>query len=103
MPRKLRKYFPNLKRDPETFPFIDEFEDLIKRERQKPDKNSSLNNRLAKLYPLREPTVNPLISATMVDTSLMRLARHLTLPNKEAENFRDVLDRKIDLTLKQPT
>lgn len=100
-PRKLRKYFPNLKKDPETFPFIEELEELIKDEWQKPDKKTSLNNRIAKLYPLREPMVNPLISAPVVDSSLMRLARHVTLPIEDAVTFRDVMDRKIDLDLKK--
>lgn len=31
-PRKILKYLPNLKKEPETLPFIDELEDLIKDE-----------------------------------------------------------------------
>lgn len=31
-PQKMKKYFPNLKKDPESFPFTDELEDLIKEE-----------------------------------------------------------------------
>lgn len=98
---KQRKYFPQLKKEPETFPFIDELEDLIKEEWQRPEKKSSLNNRLQKLYPLKEPKVNPLVSPPVVDASLMRLARHVTLPLEDAVTFRDVLDRKIDTDLKR--
>lgn len=56
-PRKVRKYFPNLKKEPETFPFIDELEDLKKDVWQNPDTKTSLNNRLEKPYPLKEPNV----------------------------------------------
>lgn len=98
---KQRKYFPQLKKEPETFPFIDKLEDLIKEEWQRPEKKSSLNNRLQKLYPLKEPKVNPLVSPPVVDASLMRLARHVTLPLEDAVTFRDVLDRKIDTDLKR--
>lgn len=100
-PQKVRKYFPNLKKDPENFPFIEELEDLIKDEWQKPEKKTGLSNRLSKLYPLKEPNVNPLISPPVVDSSLMRLARHVTLPIEDAVTFKDVLDRKIDLDLKR--
>lgn len=41
------------------------------------------------------------MSGPVVDASLMRLARHETLPHKDAVTFRDVLDRKIDLDLKR--
>lgn len=96
-PQKMKKYFPNLKKDPESFPFTDKLEDLIKEEEwQKTEKKTSLNNRLPKLYPLKEPNVN-LLSAPVVDALLMRLARHVTLPIEDAVTFRDVLDRKIDL------
>lgn len=100
-PQKLSKYFPNLKKDPETFPFVDKLEDLIKDEWQKPEKKTSLSNRLAKLYPLKEPNVNPLVSPPVVDSSLMCLARHVTLPIEDAVTFKDVLDRRIDLDLKR--
>lgn len=52
---------------------------------------NSLNNRLTKLYPLKEPNVNTLVSAPVVDASLMRLARHVTLPLEDAVTFRDAL------------
>lgn len=84
-----------MKKEPETFPFIEELEDLIKDEWQKPEKKASLNNRLAKIYPLKEPNVNPLILAPVVDTSLMRLTRPVALP------IEDALGCKIDLDLKR--
>lgn len=98
---KQRKYFPNLKKVPEAFPFIDELEELIKEEWQNPEKKFSLSNRLTKLYPLKEPKVSPLLSPPVVDASLMRLARHVTLPIEDAVTFRDVLDRKVDTDLKR--
>ena len=100
-PQKLGKYFPELRKDPELFPFIEELEDLIKDEWEKPDKRPSLSNKLAKLYPLKESKVTSFINAPIVDSSLMRLARHVTLPIEDAVTFRDVLDRKIDLELKK--
>lgn len=66
-----------------------------------PDKKTSLNNRLAKLYALKEPNVNPLVFAQVVDALLMRLARHVTLPIEDTLTLRDVLDRKTDLDLKR--
>lgn len=99
--QKQRKYFPNLKRVPEAFPFIDELDELIKEEWQNPEKKISLSNRLTKLYPLKEPKVSLLVSPPVVDASLMRLARHVTLPIEDAVTFRDVLDRKVDTDLKR--
>ena len=100
-PPKIGKYFPELGRDPELFPFIEELEDLIKEEWEKPDKRAGLSNKLAKLYPLKESKIASLINAPVVDSSLMRLARHVTLPIEDAVSFKDVLDRKIDLELKK--
>ncbi|XP_040211990.1 uncharacterized protein LOC120943017 isoform X2 [Rana temporaria] len=96
-PLKVGKYFPELRREP----FIEELEDLIKEEWEKPDKRPGLSNKLAKLYPLKESKVSSLINAPIVDSSLMRLARHVTLPIEDAVSFRDVLDHKIDLELKK--
>lgn len=70
-PPKIQKYFPNLKRELEYFPFIEELEDLIKDEGERLDKRSNLNNRLAKLYPLEKLKVNLLIHPPVVDASLM--------------------------------
>lgn len=100
-PQKVRKYFPNLRKEPENFPFIGELEDLIKDEWERSDKRSSLTNRLTKMYPLKESKAKSLMNAPVVDSSLMRLARHVTLPIEDAVSFRDVLDRKLDLELKK--
>ncbi|XP_077306678.1 ubiquitin-conjugating enzyme E2 U isoform X2 [Lithobates pipiens] len=99
-PQKTRKYFPNLKRQPESFPFIEELGDLIK-DKWESDKRPSIANRLAKMYPMDESKVKPLVNAPIVDSSLMRLARHVTLPIEDAVSFKDVLDRKMDLELKK--
>lgn len=99
--QKVWKYFPNLKKEPENFPFIGELEDLIKDEWERSDKQASLTNRLTKMYPLKESKVNSFMNAPVVDSSLMRLARHVTLPIEDAVSFRDVLDQKLDLELKK--
>lgn len=83
--QKQRKYFPNLKKVPQAFPFIEELDELIKEEWQNPEKKISLSNRLTKLYPLKEPKVCPLVSPPVVDASLMRLARHVTLPIEDGD------------------
>lgn len=92
VPHNIQKYFPNLKKEPESF---------IKDEWERSDNRSNLNNRLEKLYPLKEPNVNPPIHPPVVDASLMCLVRNITLPIEDAVTFRDVLDRKIDLDLKK--
>lgn len=61
----------------------------------------SLNSTLGKLYPLKEPNGNPLISAPVADASLMRLANHVMLPMEDEVTVRDVLDSKINLDLKR--
>lgn len=58
-PRKLRKYFPNLKKDPETFPFIEELEELIKDEWQKPDKKNQSEQQDSKTLPIKGTNGEP--------------------------------------------
>lgn len=98
---KVRRYFINIKKEPEAILFIDELDKLIQDEWQKPNKRTSINSRLARLYPLKEPKVNPLIMVPVADTFLMHLARHVTLLMGDAATFPEVLDRKIDFDLKR--
>lgn len=83
-PPKIRKYFPNLKRELESFPFIEELEGLIKDQWERSDKRSNLNNMLSKLHPLEELKVNSLIHPPVVDAFLTGLARQVTLPIEAA-------------------
>lgn len=97
---QVRKYIINLSKEPESFPYIEELEELIQDEWQKSVKKSCFTSRLSKL-PLKEPKINILLSAPMVDASKMHLAWHVTLPMEYAVTFKDDLDCKMDLDLKK--
>lgn len=100
-PANVRKFFPHLKKATTFLPFMDEIQDIIREEWKKPEKKPSLHNRLSKLYPLRDKDVESLTTPPLVDASVMRLARHVTLPMEDAVSFRDPLERKVDLDLKR--
>lgn len=84
-----------------TFPFMDKFKSIIKDEWRQPEKNTFFWSRLAKLYPFKKEDVQCLEDPPVVDTALMRLARHVTLPLDDAVSFKDILDRRVDLDLKK--
>lgn len=100
-PQKHKPLFKRIQKENYVFPMFDEFKDLFSEEWNRADKNFANSTRFAKLYPFKLSDVEKLEHPLKVDTVLMRLARHVTLPLEDAAFFRDVLERRIDLDLKR--
>lgn len=58
-------------------------------------------SKMSKLYPFKEEEVKHLESAPLVDATVMRLVRYVTLPLEDTVSFKDALDRQIDSDLKR--
>lgn len=99
-PQEAKSYFPFLKRKQAFFPLIGEITQIIQNEWSRTDKKLSLG-RLNKLYPLPESGTQSLNSMPVVDASVVRLAKNITLPMEDSASFKDPLDRRIDLDLKR--
>ncbi|XP_040186348.1 uncharacterized protein LOC120936046 [Rana temporaria] len=99
-PQEATSYFPFLKRKQILFPLMGEISQIILNEWAKPDKKFSLT-RLNKLYPLPESGTQALNSMPVVDASVVRLAKNVTLPMEDSTSFKDPIDRRIDLELKR--
>lgn len=100
-PPKQRKFFKQLNKERQYFPFLSELGDVISEEWSKMDKKSSMQSKVLKLYPFKEEEVKHLESAPLVDAALMRLARYVTLPLEDTASFKDPLERRIDSDLKR--
>lgn len=100
-PAKQRKFFKQLSKERHYFPFLTEVGAIIFEEWGKMDKKSSMQSKIAKLYPFKEEEVKHLESAPLVDAALMRLVRYVTLPLEDTVSFKDPLERRIDADLKR--
>lgn len=58
-------------------------------------------NRLNKLYPLAESDSALLDTPPVVDATVVRLAKNITLPIEDSASFKDPLDRRIDSDLEK--
>lgn len=78
---------------------MDKIREVIE-EWKKMEKRFSLNC-LGKLYPLSDADSAMLDGPPIVDASVVRLAKNVTLPMKDSASFKDPLDRRMYLNLKK--
>lgn len=76
---------------------IEEVREVAYDEWKKVDRKPSLSNRFEKMYTFKEEEVQAWEEPPLVDTVVIRLARHVTLPMNDAVFFKDVSERKIDI------
>ncbi|XP_068103104.1 uncharacterized protein [Hyperolius riggenbachi] len=98
---KRRRYYKHLNKKIVSFPLMEEIKDIVLQEWLNPVKKPSLKNRLKKLYPMSEQDAKMFEASPVVDASIMKLARNVTLPLEDAVSFRDLMDRQIDMELKR--
>lgn len=98
---KIKRYFPNLKRQGATFQFMTEIRKLFDEEWGKPERKANVQNRFLELYPFNTPDAAFWESPLGVDASLQHLARQVSLPLQDSTTFRDPMDRHTDTDLKK--
>ncbi|XP_068107658.1 uncharacterized protein [Hyperolius riggenbachi] len=98
---KKKRYYKQLDKVKISFPLLDEIKELITDEWEKTVKKPSLKNKLQKLYPLAEPDEALISTNPLVDASLMKIVKNVTLPLEDSVSFSDLMDRQIDQDLKR--
>ncbi|XP_068115888.1 uncharacterized protein [Hyperolius riggenbachi] len=98
---KRRRYYKHLTKTKVSFPLMEEIKEVILEEWEKTVKKPSLKNKFQKMYPLEDRDEALIQTCPVVDASLMRIVKNVTLPIEDAVAFKDVLDRQIDQDLKR--
>lgn len=52
-PEKVKRFFPNMRKQRASFPFMEEIRELMDNEWEKPEKKARTQNWFAKLYPFK--------------------------------------------------
>lgn len=90
-PKKMKKYFSNLKKEVSAFPLMEEIKDLIKEEWKSLLKDPQFRIFLVKFCPF-----SLRMRSCGVDAALQRLARHVPVPIENSVTSKDPIDCCID-------
>ncbi|XP_068127183.1 uncharacterized protein [Hyperolius riggenbachi] len=96
-----KTYYKHLYKTKCTFPVMEEIRAIIQEEWWKMEKKVPMANRFSKMYPLPQVDTKSLDEPPVVDASVTRLAKYVTLPIKDAITFRDTMELKIDMDLRK--